>query len=183
MIFQRHFLSSRADGSFHTPFQIFLSSYIHVSSWCYRFPALDDINLWDLIDTIYITQLSSKSGKIARCNHGKMSMNWRHENWSRSTGLGFYRKILFIQPIRQFDNPFIPLSFHWNGHYLKRRSVNNAHNHNCQIHWFCNNLVLFLDEKSSHILSTWLFQEVLKQARKLELGNFYAHLQWKTEGC
>jgi hypothetical protein len=33
----------------------------------------------------------------------------------------FYNYILNSSAIRQFDNPFIPLFFHWSGGYIKRR--------------------------------------------------------------
>jgi len=45
--------------------------------------------------------------------------------------LGYYHTILVIQPIRQFDNAFIPLFFHWNGRVIKPQSVETLRIHDC----------------------------------------------------
>jgi len=44
---------------------------------------------------------------------------------------GFYHSILVIQSIRQFDNPFIPLFFHWSGRVIKSQSVETLSIHDC----------------------------------------------------
>jgi hypothetical protein len=55
---------------------------------------------------------------------------------------GFYPVMLIIVSIRQFDNPFIPLSFHWSGRYIKPQTVKNLCIHDCYTRVFCKNLSL-----------------------------------------
>jgi hypothetical protein len=55
---------------------------------------------------------------------------------------GFYPVMLIIQSIRQFDNPFIPLSFHWSGRYIKPQTVQNLCIHDCYTRRFCKTLSL-----------------------------------------
>jgi hypothetical protein len=48
--------------------------------------------------------------------------------------LGFYHDILIIHSIRQFQNPFIPLSFHWSGQHINSQIVQKRIIHDCYTH-------------------------------------------------
>ena len=47
--------------------------------------------------------------------------------------LGFNYKIMIIYSIRQIDNAFIPLSFHWNERHIKFQLVSALIIHDCYI--------------------------------------------------
>jgi hypothetical protein len=83
----------------------------------------------------------SGSGKFGDCNREKGTRNDEINSAAGTLLLGYYHTILIIQSIRQFDNPFIPLFFHWSGRYIKPRSVETLSIHDCYTCWFCNNTV------------------------------------------
>jgi len=81
---------------------------------------------------------------------------------------GFYHSILLIQSIRQFDNPFIPLFFHWSGRVIKSQSVETLSIHDCYTRWFCNNPATWIWTGNYAIsfprfsFGTWFFASEIK---------------------
>jgi hypothetical protein len=88
-----------------------------------------------------------------------------------------------IQSIRQFENPFIPLSFHWSGRYIKTQSVQKLFIHDCYILLFCTTISL----DSGGEIASYLFHNSASASgnkrQKLKFNNLYAYFQWKIQGC
>ena len=80
----------------------------------------------------------SGSGKFRHCGRVKGARNGWINSGAGTLLLGYYQTILILQSIRQFDNPFIPLFFHWSGLYIKPQSVETLSIHDCYTWWFCN---------------------------------------------
>ena len=92
--------------------------------------------------------------------------------------------MLIIQSIRQFDNPFIPLSFHWSGRYIKPQTVQKLCIHDCYTRLFCNTPCPWvLEGKLHHILSAIQILNLALCVRNLNPSIICAYFQWKTRGC
>ena len=95
---------------------------------------------------------------------------------------GFYPVMLIIQSIRQFDNPFIPLSFHWNGRYIKPQTVQNLCIHDCYIRLFCKTMSLGSGgEITSHPFRNSAPESGIIRP-KLKSINLCEYFQWKIKG-
>jgi hypothetical protein len=91
--------------------------------------------------------------------------------------------MLIIQTIRQFDNLFIPLSFHWSGRYIKPQTVQKLCIHDCYTRLFCKTMSLGSGrEIASHPFRNSAPESVIMRP-KLKSINIYAYFQWKTLGC
>jgi hypothetical protein len=111
-----------------------------------RFP--QDLQCAPVLDGTSLKYMNPKFLAVPVSKSGRSRQKGaRNDRINSAAGMllsGYYHTILIIQPIRQFDNPFIPLFFHWSKRLIKPQSVETLRIHDCYTCWFCNTPIMWI---------------------------------------